>query len=93
MDYGDDWEWGIIEEAVRHDPSPTVQIQEAFDLFAKNIRQMNDSFCMVFAWEELKSLWPKNLEISLVSVVPKWAGKGTLFWTYHFLYIIWRMEK
>ena len=75
VDCGPDWKWDVITATVDHGPHPTARTQDSISLFKEGIEyQIKARFCKVYLWEDLKKLWPANLKISPVAVVPQWAA-------------------
>jgi hypothetical protein len=79
VDCGPDWDWQIIEAAVKRGPHPTARTPESIQLFKEDIEyQIKAGFCRVFLWDDIVRMRPKNLKISPIAVVPQVNRRGRI---------------
>jgi thiol-disulfide isomerase/thioredoxin len=69
---GPDWSWDAIKAAVACRLHPTTCTPDAYALFNEDIAyQVKAGFSRVILWDDVKWLWPKNLKISPVVLIPQ----------------------
>ncbi len=79
VDCGPDWSWDAIEVAVACRPHPTACTPDAYALFNKDIvYQVKAGFSIVMLRDDVKRLWPKNLKILPVALIPQVGRRGRI---------------
>jgi hypothetical protein len=79
VDCGPDWEWDVIEQAVRRGPHQSALDPASIALVHEDIQyQVDAGFSRVVSWTDLQKLRPSNLKISPLAVVPQKDRRGRL---------------
>jgi hypothetical protein len=79
VDCGPDWTWQVIEQAVARGPHHSAMEPDNIKLVHEDIQYRVDAgFFQIMLWSDVQKLWPSNLKISPLAVVPQKDRRGRL---------------